>query len=142
MLALRLCDDAEVEFRRGIQAASCVGPGKSNLPFELRRKAGDCSRVMGAHQLVAVIPINLTNGLLPDLRERAAFQNVQVLPTDLLCAADGISHTTYSERPEIGGLSAAARIKGGAIQNDGVVGLINGGNHRLEFGEVAVGLVK
>ena len=31
--------------RRGIQAASCVGPGKSNLPFELRRKAGDCSRV-------------------------------------------------------------------------------------------------
>ena len=26
-------------------AASCVGPGKSNLPFELRRKAGDCSRV-------------------------------------------------------------------------------------------------
>src|SRR5574341_1240298 len=33
------------ELRRGIQAASCVGPGKSNLPFELRRKAGDCSRV-------------------------------------------------------------------------------------------------
>ena len=28
-----------------IQVASCVGPGKSNLPFELRRKAGDCSRV-------------------------------------------------------------------------------------------------
>ena len=26
--------------RRGIQDASCVGPGKSNLPFELRRKAG------------------------------------------------------------------------------------------------------
>ena len=24
---------------------SCVGPGKSTLPFELRRKAGDCSRV-------------------------------------------------------------------------------------------------
>ena len=31
--------------RRGIQDAPCVGPGKSNLPFELRRKAGDCSRV-------------------------------------------------------------------------------------------------
>src|SRR5574341_1480991 len=30
---------------RGIQDASCVGPGKSNLPFELQRKAGDCSRV-------------------------------------------------------------------------------------------------
>ena len=29
----------------GIQVASCVGPGKSNLPFELRRQAGDCSRV-------------------------------------------------------------------------------------------------
>ena len=28
-----------------LQDASCVGPGKSNLPFELRRKAGDCSRV-------------------------------------------------------------------------------------------------
>ena len=28
------------ELRRGIQAASCVGPGKSRLPFELRRKAG------------------------------------------------------------------------------------------------------
>ena len=27
------------------QAQGCVGPGKSNLPFELRRKAGDCSRV-------------------------------------------------------------------------------------------------
>ena len=35
----------EWDLRRGIQAASCVGPGKSNLPFELRRKAGDCSRV-------------------------------------------------------------------------------------------------
>ena len=34
-----------LELRLGIQAASCVGPGKSNLPFELRRKAGDCSRV-------------------------------------------------------------------------------------------------
>ena len=34
-----------LELRRGIQAASCVGPGKSNLPFEVRRKAGDCSRV-------------------------------------------------------------------------------------------------
>ena len=33
-----------LELRRGIQDASCVGPGKSNLPFELRRKAGDCSR--------------------------------------------------------------------------------------------------
>ena len=34
-----------LELRRGIQDAYCVGPGKSNLPFELRRKAGDCSRV-------------------------------------------------------------------------------------------------
>src|SRR5574340_557842 len=34
-----------LEVRRGIQAASCVGPGQSNLPFELRRKAGHCSRV-------------------------------------------------------------------------------------------------
>ena len=33
------------ELRRGIQAAACVGPGKSNLPLELRTKAGDCSRV-------------------------------------------------------------------------------------------------
>src|SRR5574338_558898 len=31
-----------LELRRGIQAASCVGPGKSNLPFELRRKARGC----------------------------------------------------------------------------------------------------
>ena len=28
-----------LELRRGIQDASCVGPGKSNLPLELRRKA-------------------------------------------------------------------------------------------------------
>ena len=34
-----------LELRRGIQAAFCVGAGKSNLPFELRKKAGDCSRV-------------------------------------------------------------------------------------------------
>ena len=33
-----------LELRWGIQAASCVGPGKSNLPFDLRRKAGDCIR--------------------------------------------------------------------------------------------------
>ena len=38
-------DGGILELRRGIQDASCVGPGKSNLPFELRRKAGDCSRV-------------------------------------------------------------------------------------------------
>ena len=29
-----------LELRRGIQDASCVGPGKANLPLELRRKAG------------------------------------------------------------------------------------------------------
>ena len=34
-----------LELRRGIQDASFVGPGKTNLPFELRGKAGDCSRV-------------------------------------------------------------------------------------------------
>ena len=34
-----------LELRRGIQDASCVGPGKSNLPLELRRKAGHCSRL-------------------------------------------------------------------------------------------------
>ena len=28
-----------------LPGASCVGPGKSNLPFKLRWKAGDCSRV-------------------------------------------------------------------------------------------------
>ena len=58
MLKLKLssCDDGGatwffssyggiLELRPGIQDASCVGPGKSHLPFELRRKAGDCSRV-------------------------------------------------------------------------------------------------
>ena len=34
-----------LELRRGIQDASCVGRGKSNLPFELRMKAVDCPRV-------------------------------------------------------------------------------------------------
>src|SRR5574337_315921 len=34
-----------LELRRGIRDACCVGPGKCNLPFELRRKAGACSRV-------------------------------------------------------------------------------------------------
>ena len=34
-----------LELRWGIQASSCVGPGKSNLPFELSGRAGDCSRV-------------------------------------------------------------------------------------------------
>ena len=34
-----------LEFRRGIQDASCVGPGTSNLPLEVRRKAGECSGV-------------------------------------------------------------------------------------------------
>ena len=34
-----------LELRWGIQASSCVGPGKSNLPLELRERARDCSRV-------------------------------------------------------------------------------------------------
>ena len=34
-----------LELRRGFQASSCVGPGKTNLPFELRGKAGGCTRV-------------------------------------------------------------------------------------------------
>ena len=33
------------ELRRGIQVSSCVVPGKSILPFEVRGTAGDCSRV-------------------------------------------------------------------------------------------------
>ena len=34
-----------LELRRGFQASSCVGPGKSNHPFELRGRAGGCARV-------------------------------------------------------------------------------------------------
>ena len=34
-----------LELGRGFQASSCVGPGKPNLPFELRGKAGGCARV-------------------------------------------------------------------------------------------------
>ena len=34
-----------LELRRGFQASSCVGPGKSNLQFELRGRAGDCAQV-------------------------------------------------------------------------------------------------
>ena len=37
--------DAILNFRQGIQDASCVGPGKFNLPFEVRGRARDCSRV-------------------------------------------------------------------------------------------------
>src|SRR5574337_1264019 len=33
-----------LELRRGIQDASCVGPGKSNLPFELRILKADKAR--------------------------------------------------------------------------------------------------
>ena len=43
MVLLELRRDSQL--RWGIQASSCVGPGKSNLPFELREGAGDCSRV-------------------------------------------------------------------------------------------------
>ena len=43
MVFLELRRDSRVT--TGNSGASCVGPGKSNLPFELRRKAGDCSRV-------------------------------------------------------------------------------------------------
>ena len=34
-----------LELRRGSQASSWVGPGKPNLPLELRGKAGGCARV-------------------------------------------------------------------------------------------------
>ena len=34
-----------LELRRGFQASSCVGPGKSNHPFELLGRAGGCARV-------------------------------------------------------------------------------------------------
>ena len=34
-----------LELRGGFQASSCFGPGKPNLPFELRGKAGGCARV-------------------------------------------------------------------------------------------------
>ena len=34
-----------LELQREIQASSSVGPGKSSLPFELRGRVGDCSRV-------------------------------------------------------------------------------------------------
>ena len=34
-----------LELQWGIQASSCVGPGKPNLPFELQGKAEGCSRV-------------------------------------------------------------------------------------------------
>ena len=34
-----------LELRRGFQASSFIGPGKPNLPFEWRGKAGGCARV-------------------------------------------------------------------------------------------------
>ena len=34
-----------LELQREIQTSSCVGPVKTNLPFELRGRAGDCSLV-------------------------------------------------------------------------------------------------
>jgi len=43
VIFLELRRDSRV--RRGIQDASCVGPGNYNVPLELRKKAGDCSRV-------------------------------------------------------------------------------------------------
>ena len=43
MVFLELWRDFELQ--REIQASSSVGPGKSNLPFELRGRVGDCSRV-------------------------------------------------------------------------------------------------
>src|SRR5574337_1312515 len=45
-----------LELRRGIQDASCVGPGKSNLPFELRRKAGEdrkSTRLNSSHHSIS-----------------------------------------------------------------------------------------
>ena len=34
-----------LELQREIQTSSCVGPMKTNLPFELRGRDGCCSRV-------------------------------------------------------------------------------------------------
>ena len=47
--------------RRGIQASSCIGPEKPNLPFELRGKAGGCTRVTaGPRDLIYVCVRDLT----------------------------------------------------------------------------------
>ena len=50
-----------LELRRGFQASSCIGPEKPNLPFELRGKAGGCTRVTaGPRDLIYVCVRDLT----------------------------------------------------------------------------------
>ena len=41
------CCGGILELQREIQTSSCVGPVKTNLPFELRGRDGCCSRVTG-----------------------------------------------------------------------------------------------
>ena len=49
-----------LELRRGFQASSWDGPGKPNLPFELRGKAGGCARITAG-------PKRPYLGVFPDL---------------------------------------------------------------------------
>ena len=60
--------DGIVDLRRGIQVSSCVGPGKSILPFEVRGRAGDCSRVTSGRN--RGLPLRRCRGQGPHLAKR------------------------------------------------------------------------
>ena len=53
-----------LELLLGIQASSCVGPGSSNLLFELRGRAGDCSRVTAGQKTPHLALCSAPNGPL------------------------------------------------------------------------------
>ena len=83
-----------LELRRGIQDASCVGPGKSNLPFELRVEMVVADMTVDLRFAVklfqTVVQYVISDKLLLGLSDLFAFADVppcehKIRPDDFLC---------------------------------------------------------
>jgi hypothetical protein len=96
-----------------------------------------------AHQLVAAIPIDLPLRLRSDRRQRQIlWDKMQHLIAGLFAFCDRIDNGSNHQRAVIAGLSPAARIEGAAIQDNGMIFIIQHCYAGIEGLQVAVSLIE
>lgn len=105
--------------------------------------AEDVHGGVGAHELIAFVPVELAGDGVADGGEGAvALNDMDVLAVDALDAFDGVCGSSSGEFAIVGGLAAPAWVEGSLVEDQAVVVFVHGGDDGLKFLQVAVGLVE
>ena len=133
-----LLQPLELEIHAPLQRLH-VAAGDARAVIAPDDAAEDVHRRVRAHQLVAPLPVEDAAHLRTDGGQIVAFDDVDVAALDFGEFVDVSPATQFAE---IVGLTAAAGIKGRAVEQDAVLFLVNRRDDGVKFLEIAVGLVE